>query len=189
MIAPSARRTGVLAAAIITGAAASAFGQQVANLDEQQRLKAHLKIECPQGGDACEIPAAKRFYDALTVERRQEEAAALKGEATALKGEATALKGEATALKGEATALKGAAEHRAAREAAEKNIAEHQKAAEAANEIVREARCADDLKAGVDRGILSRARGRELLNGKLPSQYGNCLLLNQLRAFAGLSKS
>jgi len=78
MIAPSARRTAVLAAAIITGAAASAFGQQLANLDDDQRLKSHLKIECPRGGDACEIPAAKRFFDALTAERLKRAAAANK---------------------------------------------------------------------------------------------------------------
>ena len=69
MIAPSARRTVAVAAAIVTGAAASAFGQQVANLDDQQGLRAHLKIECPQGGDTCEIPAAKKFFDALTAQR------------------------------------------------------------------------------------------------------------------------
>ena len=136
MIAPSARRTVAVAAAIVTGAAASAFGQQVANLDDQQGLRAHLKIECPQGGDPCEIPAAKKFFDALTAQR---------------------LKSAAEADKRAADADKRAAEHRAATEATKKksaaDTAAHQKTMAKSDEAIAASRtraqCLSDISGAL----------------------------------------
>src|SRR5262245_6318130 len=131
MIATSARKAAALAAAIVTGAAASAFGQQqVANLDEQQRLKAYLKIECPSGGDACEIPAATAFYRAEAV-------------------------------------------------AANKRADEHRQVADTARV---ENLCAQELVAGARSGDarFPPDRGRALLNGKTPREFGYCNLRDAL---------
>jgi hypothetical protein len=174
MLAPSAR-TAVIAAAAAAFTGTAALGQQTASnamlekleAEHAARLAACARISDHAKGAGCEVAEYFRHDQAVTAVMKQQSAAA--------KQEAAAAREKAQAAREEA------AEHRAAREAAERKIAAHDRAATHADADIR---CTADLKAARQSGVYDPAVARGILQEAKKSlvDYGTCNLARALCA-------